>query len=375
MYPAKDNCRNMAGTIKILVVAGASGGHIYPAISLLEALDERGVETLLVLPKRSIKNRLVPSAFRIKYICITPIVPGFDLKCFLAVLRFLKGAFESFFLVLEFNPDIVVGFGCIESIPIIFFAWLFRIKTLIHEQNVFPGRANRLLAFFSDRIAVSFAETKGFLKDFSDKIVLTGNLLRHQLQKIEKKEALDFFGFREDKFTILVMGGSQGSHRINMGFLRAASRMQNKEQLQIIHLTGIKDYASLNKSYKDLSVDSKIIDFFMAVHYAYSACDLIISRAGATTVSEIVFFRVPAILIPYPYANKHQSTNAEVLQKKGCAFVIDDEELDRDRLQETIGLLLRHPEKLKEMHSGYAGFITNNACGLLADEVLNLINR
>lgn len=360
--------------MKVLAVTGASGGHIYPAVSFLDKLIERQdkAETLLVLPKRSAKNNIVPDGLKVRYISISPLVLRVDFKFFLAALRFAKGSFESLFLLMEFRPDVVVGFGCLESLPLVFFAWIFRIKTIIHEQNVISGRANRLLAIFADRIAVSFPETKTYLKDFQGKIAVTGNPLRRELEKIEKKDALSFFGFSQEKFTILVMGGSQGSHNINDVFLKTAYRITDNSRLQIIHLTGARDYESLNRSYKDLAVDSKILDFFKAMHYAYSACDLIISRAGATTITEIMFFKLPAILIPYPYAYNHQMKNARVLQEKGCAFIIEDGDLDEHILTQTIGSVMNNPDRLTALRSCYEALPVNDAGSLLVDEVMSL---
>jgi UDP-N-acetylglucosamine--N-acetylmuramyl-(pentapeptide) pyrophosphoryl-undecaprenol N-acetylglucosamine transferase len=190
----------------------------------------------------------------------------------------------------EFRPDIVIGFGTIDCLPLLLLAWIFRVKTLIHEQNVLPGRANRLLARFSDRIAISFEETREHLAAYEKKIVLTGNPIRKELEKIDRLKALGFFGFKEDKFTILVMGGSLGSQRINAAFLKAASLLTDTSGLQVIHITGIKDCELIKARYKDLNIESRVFGFLNSMQYAYSACDLVISRAGATSVTEIMFF-------------------------------------------------------------------------------------
>lgn len=360
--------------MRIMAVAGASGGHIYPAVSFLDRLKDKQIDTLLVLPKRIIKNKIVPSGFNVRYISASPIVLRSGFRVLLSALRFLKSLFESFFLLVEFKPDIVVGFGCIESVPLLFFAWLFRIKTLIHEQNVTPGRANKLLSLFVDKIAVSYSATEKYLKNCRSKIVLTGNPLRQELEKIEKKEAADFFGFSPDKFTVLVMGGSQGSRRVNSAFLKGISGIADKSKIQIIHLTGFGDYEALNKNYRDLKVESKIFDFFKAMHFAYSASDLVISRAGATSITEIIFFKLPAILIPYPYAYRHQQSNAMILHEKGSAIVIDDDNLDSGILEESLRSLISDPKRLKNMRAGYDGLSTDNAGELLVKEVMTLVN-
>src|SRR4030042_1525803 len=173
--------------MKILVATGASGGHILPALSFIHALRNKDprIDALLVIPKRSLKYNLPPVNVKVKYVSFSPIKLSLELKSLIALLKFFQGTLESLILLLEYKPDIVVGFGSLDSIPLVFFAWMARIKTLIHEQNVTPGRANRLLAKFSDKIAVSFEETMSYWQDYRKKIVLTGNPLREDLIPIE----------------------------------------------------------------------------------------------------------------------------------------------------------------------------------------------
>lgn len=365
------------GGVKVLVVTGASGGHIFPALSFLTKLKDKykEIDTLFVLPKRSRRIQKIPDSSKLSYISISPISLSFDFRNFISILGFLKGTLESLILLLRFRPDVVVGFGSLDCIPLVMLAWVFRIKTLIHEQNVIPGRANRLLAKFADTTAISFAETRDYLRISQDRIALTGNPIRQELKRIDKFKALSFFGFDDDKFTILVMGGSLGSHRINAGFLKAISLVSDKSKLQVIHLTGIKDYASIKDGYKDLNINAKIFSFLDSMQYAYSACDLVISRAGATTITEIVFFELPAILIPYPYAYRHQLNNAEVLERKGCAFIVKDEESDRDILKNTIELFVNEPLKISNMRFGYRYIQIPNAADLLVNEVISLQER
>lgn len=360
--------------MRVLVVTGASGGHIFPALSFLDTLKDKheNIDTLLVVPKRAREVRIPLDSYIVKYISISPVKLSFNFRNFVAILRLFKGSLESIFIMFGYRPDIVVGFGAIDCVPLLLLAWIFRVKTIIHEQNVLPGRANRLLARFTDRIAISFEETKEYFSDFKKKIVLTGNPLRRELKMIDKVNALSFFGLKEDKLTILVMGGSQGSQRINAGFLKAISVLRDTSKLQAIHITGIKDYELIKDGYKDLNVDSRVFGFLNAMQYAYSACDLVISRAGATSIAEIIFFGLPAILIPYPYAYKHQLNNARALERKGCAFIIKDEELDKNILMDRIELLMDNPEKLKSMHSSDTHMLIQNASEILVKEAISL---
>lgn len=391
------------GKLRILVVTGSSGGHIFPALSFLDTLKDRhqGLEILLVLPRISLKNIILneewdlnkgePWAFgyRVSYISISTIRLSIDRKNIFAVLNFVKGSLESLWILLRFQPDIVVGFGSLVCIPLVMLAWVFRIKTLIHEQNVIPGRTNRLLAKFTDRIAVSFAQTKDFLRVNQDRIVLTGNPIRQGLKRIDRPRACSFFGFNNEKFTILVMGGSQGSHNINMCFLNAISMIPDKSKFQVIHIAGVKDYALLDKGYKDLfrlslrsntasdegrnlNLKVKLFSFLEDMQYAYSICDLAICRAGATTIAELISFGLPAIIVPYPFAYSHQMDNAKVLEEKGCAIVIEDHRLDADILRRLLDDLMNNPDKIKLMRSHYEGLRKYNANDLLVDEVLSL---
>ena len=360
--------------MKVLAITGSSGGHIFPALGFLDTLNNKhkDIDILLVLPKRNITNPAGNFKYKLNYISISSIKLSLDFKNFTAILRFFKGSLESIVILLTFRPDVVVGFGSLVCIPMILFAWLLGMKTLIHEQNVIPGRANRFLAKFTDRIAISFAQTRDYLKDYKRKVVLTGNPIRKELKRIDKNKALDFFGFNSDKFTILVMGGSQGSHRINFGFLRAVSAIPDKSRFQVIHLAGIGDYALLKNSYKGLNINSRLFNFLESMQYAYSACDLVVSRAGATTIAEIIFFGLAAIIIPYPFAYRHQIANAKVLQTIGSGIIIQDNELDSDILSKNIENLINNPERIKAMRSYYDNVSGLNANDLLADAVLSL---
>ncbi len=358
--------------MRILVVTGASGGHIFPALSFLESLKEKNncIDTLLVLPKKSIKSLVNGFACRFAYTSIEPVSFALDLKFFFSIFNFLRGGLESLSIVLEFHPDIVVGFGSLSCLPIVILSRVFGIKVLIHEQNVIPGRANKFLARCADRIAVSFVKTREYLNGYQDKIVFTGNPLRRELARIEKRQALGSFGFQDDKFTVLVMGGSQGSQRINHTFLKAVSSLSLKFNLQIIHITGDRDYDLVKQGYRDINVAVRLFNFFKPMQYAYSAADLVVSRAGATTIAELLSYRLPAIIIPYPFAYRHQTENAKFLEELGCAVIFEDKELEQD-LKDAIEDLIEHPERIKRMQSGYDNSPPFKNT-LLADAVLSL---
>jgi UDP-N-acetylglucosamine--N-acetylmuramyl-(pentapeptide) pyrophosphoryl-undecaprenol N-acetylglucosamine transferase len=360
--------------MKILTVTGASGGHIYPAIAFLEnlALSERGDEALLVLPSRSIKADFGLSKYPIEYIASGRVRFSFDRRSILAFLSFLKGGWESFLILVKFRPDVVVGFGSIDSIPLVMLAWFFRIKTIIHEQNVLPGKANRFLSRFADKVAVSFPESKSYFKLTPGKIVLTGNPIRSSLKRINKEEALNFFGFDKEKFTILVMGGSQGSNHINSAFFNALNLIGGRDSLQVIHLLGKDERSGALEAYARINIKAKVFDYSNAMEFAYSAASLAITRAGASTVAELIYFKLPAVFFPYPFAYKHQLENAKVLSGRGCAVIMDEKNLDEKIFPESLELLIKDKNILNKMVSNFESFPLTFAAHRLKEEVFSL---
>ncbi|MCX5712804.1 MAG: glycosyltransferase, partial [Candidatus Omnitrophica bacterium] len=202
--------------MKILVASGSSGGHIFPAMSLLDNLKNNpGVETILVIPYSSKRNNIDSASYNTVFISIENIRFRPVWRIFSSAFNFMKGSLQSLIILTRFRPDIVVCFGSISSVPILLWAWLFRARTMIHEQNVIPGKANRFLAGFADKIAVSFPQSINCFKSSKDKVVVTGNPLRKSIVRIERAKAVDFFGFSLKKFTVAAMGGSFGCRRIN----------------------------------------------------------------------------------------------------------------------------------------------------------------
>jgi UDP-N-acetylglucosamine--N-acetylmuramyl-(pentapeptide) pyrophosphoryl-undecaprenol N-acetylglucosamine transferase len=358
--------------MRVLLVTGSSGGHIFPALALMDRLKESGTDLLLVLPKKNNGSGMAQESGCVKYI------PAFSLglrlgsKNISGACFFLVGAWESLAAIIKFKPDVVVGFGSLHTIAMLFWAWLFRIRTVIHEQNVIPGRANRLLAKFVDKAALSFSQTSSYLKINREKIAVTGNPIRKGLIRLERKAALDFFNFKEGKFNILITGGSQGSHKLNTVCSRALSGCDEKDNLQLLHISGGQDFTLLKQIYAQCGIAHKVFDFFPDMQYAYSMADLVICRSGATTIAELQRFGLPAFLIPYPFAYAHQLSNARVLGDSGSALIIRDEELCVDKIRDSVSELIHQPQKLETMRQAYARNQIADAAGLLAKEVLNL---
>lgn len=359
--------------MKVLVVAGSSGGHIFPALALLDYLQEHFSQTdlLFVLPKKNVQKDIKAEGFKLAYIDSVSLAAKIDRQNLISVYKFFKASWQSLIILLRFSPDVVVGFGSIASIPLVVISWLFRIKVILHEQNVIPGQANRFLANFCDRIAISFEQTREYLKPYSKKIVYTGNPLRKNLIKLDKRKCREFFALEENKFTVLVMGGSQGSLKVNQGFLKALAALPSKDNLQVIHLAGSHDQEKISRDYSNLSIRSRVFAFLNEMEYAFNLADLTVCRAGATSIQELIYYRLPAVLLPYPFAYQHQMANGRVLESKGAAMILEDKDLDSDKLKDILEGILSAPEKLSEMRAGYDYFKTTEAAGELSRLIMD----
>jgi UDP-N-acetylglucosamine--N-acetylmuramyl-(pentapeptide) pyrophosphoryl-undecaprenol N-acetylglucosamine transferase len=342
--------------MKVLIACGGTAGHIFPALRLSEELysKRKDIETVLVVGKRDIEERIIPNDYKVIRLDASTIKLVSFKELLMSFFKIFKTSLKSMLILLRFKPDLVIGFGGYASFFLVFFAWLLRIKTIIHEENILMGRANRLLSPFVDYISIGFKQTKEFFPLYRNKMVFTGNPLRKEFKIIEKKEASRYFDFSSDCFTILVMGGSQGAHRINIEFLKAVLLLKDKVLFQVIHLSGEKDFDFLNKEYKNIDIIKvKLFKFLEPMHYAFSAADLVISRAGAMTISELIFFKLPVIIIPYPYAYRHQVYNASILRDNRCAILIEEDNLTSEVLAESIMGLIKSPQKLIEMRANY----------------------
>ncbi len=353
--------------MKVLIVAGGTGGHLFPAIRLAEAVasQQAAGDVLFVISCRKQDRDILADkgrAFR-----TVPVI-ALHARSPLAILNFtirlLAGTIKSLFLLLRFRPSRVIGFGGYVTGPILAWACLLRIKTIIHEQNVYPGKANRILARFVDRIAVSFPETIGYLKGFEQKVVVSGNPLRRGLNRTNSRAG--------DTFTILAMGGSQGAHALNKIIPEAMGSMEpdRKRALEIIHIAGHREKDEVIKAYQAKGIKHSVISFTQEIDKLYNACDFVIARSGATTVSELLYLAKPSILIPYPHGNAHQRLNARVLEQAGGAVLIEENTLTAGGLRDIV-LKFMDRGALAKMSEGAKARDTKDACAILLKEIQN----
>jgi len=263
-----------------------------------------------------------------------------------ALFKVLIGSIQSLAIMRDFRPHLIVGVGGYSSGPVCLCAWLLGIPTAIHEQNSFPGLTNRILAPLAKKVFISFEESRRYFK--RGNLLLSGNPVRDELVHLKPFPKGD-----NQRFVILVMGGSQGARAINRALIAALKELKAAGLLPfVIHQTGKADLGRVIDDYHALGLDGEVKAFIEDMATAYGRADLVICRAGATTIAELSALGKPSILIPYPYAaHKHQDINAEVLVAMGGADMIVERDLDGSNLAEKIKRYMENREELNRMSS------------------------
>lgn len=323
---------------RFLFAGGGTGGHLYPAIAVADEIKRLKPESeiLFVGTKSKIEGRVVPKlGYGFKSIWIKGFARKFNMENLLFPVKLLVSLVQSLFISFRFKPRVAIGSGGYVAGPAIWGASVLGAKVILMESNSYPGFTTRLLERYADEVNISFEDSKKYLRR-PDKIKLTGNPVRSELGSSTKEESKKSFGLDENKFTILVLGGSLGAASINNSVSECVEELENKS-LQIIWQTGKNYY----HSYKNINLDSvKILDFIEDMNKAYSACDLLVARAGATTIAELTVLGIPSILIPSPHvAENHQYYNAKSLADNNAAVLIKDSDVKsllKDKILEVV---------------------------------------
>lgn len=339
--------------MRVILSGGGTGGHIYPAVSIAKEIKKQyqNAEILFIGTEKGLESGIVPKeGFRL----LTIKVRGFERRLSLGNFAAVKESFISLFkvskIIRDFKPDIVIGTGGYVCGSVLLTAVLMNVPTLIHEQNAFPGVTNKILARLVDIIAVNFAEAKEYFPKNS-KVLITGNPIRGNMLNISKAEGLKEFGFSGELPVVFVVGGSRGAKRLNESVLLLAKHCVTGKSFQLLHMTGETQYQTVLEQYKEAGIDSeaeniRVMPFLYNMPYALAASDIIISRCGASTLSEITALGKPSILIPYPYAtDNHQEYNARALEKSGAAIVILERDLNAELLYNEAADMLNKPAK------------------------------
>jgi len=332
---------------RFLFAAGGTGGHLYPAVAVAEEIKKLKPESeiLFVGTKDRIEGRVIPKlGYKFKSIWIKGFARKFNWSNILFPLRLVVSMLQSLLISMKFKPKVAIGTGGYVAGPSIWAASVMGAKIILMESNSYPGITTRLLERYADEVHLSFDASKKYLRRHNIHKV-TGNPVRENLGTTDKAEAKKYFGLDENKKTILVLGGSLGASSINNAIEKSLNTII-ENNLQLIWQTGKNYY----ERYKNLNFAAvKIFDFVEDMNKAYSACDLLVARAGATTIAELTVLGLPAILIPSPnVAENHQYHNAKALADNNAAVLIKDDELN-SKLLETILSLINDSNKLREI--------------------------
>jgi UDP-N-acetylglucosamine--N-acetylmuramyl-(pentapeptide) pyrophosphoryl-undecaprenol N-acetylglucosamine transferase len=312
--------------MKIVIATGGTGGHIFPALETALELKRGDHEVVFVGVFGKLKFVISENGFAWRDICAKGLSTASFKKFLESCFCMGRAVIQSLKILKTERPDVVCGFGGYGAFAAVISAVFLRRRAMIHEQNVVPGKANAVLSRFVRKIAVSFQESEFHFP--KGKSVLTGCPCHAAGIQETKQDVLRSFGFSETRPTLLVLGGSQGSRKLNEVVLETVSSWGRRSPVQIFHIAGDMDYGTVQNRYKALDVEVRIFDFFKEMEKLYTAADMVISRSGAVTVTELLAFGLPAVLVPHPGAGGHQKKNAQLLSRLGLARIIEDRELD-----------------------------------------------
>ncbi len=360
----------MNNIYRFIFAGGGTGGHLYPALAVAQKILELKPEAdiLFVGTKDKIEARVVPEyGFNYKSILISGFSRKFNLNNFLFPFKLIIGMIQSLIIVMKFKPRVTVGTGAYVSGPVVWAASVMGSKIVLLEQNSFPGITNRLLEKKADEIHLTYEESKKYFRD-KEKLFITGNPVRVDLKLINKDEALKKFGLNELKKTLLVIGGSLGAKSINDIIAKIADDLI-KNDIQILWQTGSLYYNDY-KSYEKEGI--KVLPFIKDMQAAYSACDLVLARAGATTIAEVSSLGLPVIFVPSTnVAANHQFMNAKVLFDKNAAILIEDKNLQNELLKKIIELI-NDEVQLRTLKKNISEFSKADAVNTVAERVIKL---
>lgn len=360
---------------KIIIAGGGTGGHIFPAIAIANAIKkiDPAIEILFVGAKGRMEMEKVPQAgYKIRGIDIAGFNRSSLLKNVSLPLKLIKSFLQVRTIFKTFLPDAVIGVGGYSSFPVLRFAQAKGIKTFIHESNSFAGKSNILLGKNATKVFVASDGMEKFFK--KDKLMVTGNPVRESIVKssLTREDGINFFGLNPDKKTILSIGGSLGAKSINEALDKHLDEFEHNN-LQLIWQTG-KPYAETGKQRSKGKENVWTDDFITKMEYAYAAGDVVISRSGAMAIAELCVMKKPVVFVPFPYAAEdHQTVNAQHLVSKNAGLMIKDSNAVDELVYTVIGLA-KDESKQNELKNNIVHLAINNADEIIANEILNTIN-
>lgn len=363
---------------KVIISGGGTGGHIFPALSIAHALKKINPDTeiLFVGAEGKMEMEKVPaSGFTIVGLPIAGIKRSISIDNLFFPIKLIKSLSKANSILKSFNPDMAIGVGGYASGPMLFAASMNRVPTLIQEQNSYPGITNKILSKKATKICVAYENMNQFFED--SKIMFTGNPVREDIKDLSNKKpiAAAFFQLALDAPTLLIVGGSQGARSINKAIYKGLEKFQDAG-VQLIWQTGKSFLAEADEKIKQLNTTTiKAFDFISKMDLAYAMCDVVVARAGASTVSELCIVKKPSILVPLPTAAEdHQTKNCFALVDKNATLLVKDYDAKEKLVEEAI-LLLKNKAKQIDLANNIATMARPDAAETIAKEIFSIINR
>jgi UDP-N-acetylglucosamine--N-acetylmuramyl-(pentapeptide) pyrophosphoryl-undecaprenol N-acetylglucosamine transferase len=346
--------------MRVIIAGGGTGGHLFPGLAVAEELKRRNgmTEVIFVGTEHGIEARVVPKeGYAIKFLRAEGMIGVSLQKRITAMAKMVLSCLDSYRIIKLVRPDMLIGVGGYASGVIMFIAAFMSIPTVILEQNCIPGFTNKVLGKFVNAICITYQESIPFFP--KEKTFLTGNPVRMHILKGSRESGYRFFSLEENLFTVFVFGGSAGARSMNTAVIDSLRYLNDlKGNIQFLHQTGSEDYEHVRNAYRELGFRGMVTPFIYQMGEAYAVSDIVISRAGATTLAELTALGKPAILIPFPYATgHHQELNARKLLDMGAAMMIHDSELSGESLSHAIRELYENGTIRTEMqkHSRVLG--------------------
>ena len=366
--------------MKIVLSGGGTGGHIYPALALMNRIKEKypDSEFLYVGTDRGLESTIVPKAgVAFKSVKIQGLRRSLSLQNLKTVYLMIKSISDSKKIIKAFQPDVVIGTGGYVCAPVLYAASKLGIPTIIHEQNSVAGVTTKFLSRVVDRICICFEDARSDFSAYPDKIVFTGNPRAQEVASLKECADLNEYGLKEGVPTVLIFGGSRGAKKLNESFVAAYPLFKDKPY-QVLLATGDVHFNAVEQEISALTdrlENVRIVPYIHDMPKLFKRTDLIVSRSGATTLTEVMALGLPSILIPSPYVtNNHQQKNAESLVKNGAAEMILEKDLSAQSLFEAIDKLMIYETVRKEMALQAKQMGITDASDRIIDVILALKN-
>ncbi len=353
----------------MIIMAGGTGGHVYVALAVANALRQKGVSVIWLGVKGGFEDQLAQkNGFEFDSISMRKVWGISTLRWLTAPIWTMISMFQSIVIILRRRPDAMLGVGGYVSAPAGLACWMMRRPLLIHESNAIPGLANRILAALSSYVLVGFPET-----ELKGKPIFVGNPVRKEIIEAASDRS-EFNPDREDQLRLLIIGGSQGARALNQNVPKAVARLEQKIRPKVMHQTGRGQRATAATAYSESGVEANLVEYIEDMAEAYCWADIVISRAGAMSVAELAAMGMPSILVPYPYAAKdHQRFNAEYFETRNCAYLVDERDPFPTRLEEKLRSFIENRQLINTMSKKIKQLATINATDMIVEHCMEAI--